>query len=264
MPLILRRQRQIAEIGGVTLPGHGVAARPVAMGLRADGKCHAEAVSGVEAAAAHLGQIPARPQIAGSHLGIGLEAPAGQDHRARLDGPGLAGQFDHDALHPVIVADQLAHPGVIGDGDALPLGSGIERIHQARPAGRDSDGRPAPELELAIDPKGLAAEIGHEAHTLVPHPAQRLAAAAHQDLAKIGIGAILGDAGHVVEEIILGISPEIGARDLFRRQVGAKRDDIVDTVIDDAHEPVGIGRVAAALLDRSPLQNQHARAMFPR
>ena len=76
--------------------------------------------AGVEAGAAHLGEIPARAEIAGAHLGIGLEPAAGQDHRLGRDLGGLALDLGDDTVHAVIVGDQPLAARLVGDLD-LPL-----------------------------------------------------------------------------------------------------------------------------------------------
>src|SRR3546814_5552112 len=71
---------EIAELGRVVVPLAGMAARPVSEGRGADIQRHADAVARVEASAAHLRQLPARPQVARPPLGIGLETAAGEHH----------------------------------------------------------------------------------------------------------------------------------------------------------------------------------------
>ena len=57
--LKLVADREVTELRRVHLPLHRVAAGPVAAGTRADVESHADAVTGIEARAAHLRQIPA-------------------------------------------------------------------------------------------------------------------------------------------------------------------------------------------------------------
>src|SRR5690606_39437454 len=64
----------------VHVPADCVTARPVAVGHGADVERHADAVAGVEARAAHLGDVPAGAEIARAPLGVGLEAAAGEHH----------------------------------------------------------------------------------------------------------------------------------------------------------------------------------------
>jgi len=58
---------------------------------RADVERHPQALARVESRTAHLGEVPARPEIARPHLGIGLEPAAGEDDRlgAQIDEPPL-------------------------------------------------------------------------------------------------------------------------------------------------------------------------------
>src|SRR5205823_10053490 len=84
----------------------GMRAGPMPVWRRAEIERHAEPLPGVEAAAAHLRQIPARPEIAGAHLGIGL-APAASEHdgaRAQIDKAPLM-PYPH-AADPVIALQQ--------------------------------------------------------------------------------------------------------------------------------------------------------------
>ena len=80
----------VAELRRVAVPAGGVAARPVAVGRGADVERHLQAVADVEARAAHLGEFPARAEVARAHLGVGLEAAAGEHHRLRAEFDGLA------------------------------------------------------------------------------------------------------------------------------------------------------------------------------
>src|SRR5262249_50065853 len=82
--------RQVPEFGGVAIPGDGVTSRPIAGWLGADVERHADAVTGVEARAAHLGQLPAGPQVARAPFGVGLKAARGQHHALGRDLAGPA------------------------------------------------------------------------------------------------------------------------------------------------------------------------------
>ena len=96
---------QVAELRRVALPLHRVAAGPLAGRHGADVQRHAQAVAGVEARAAHLGQVPAGAEVAGAPLGVGLEAAGGQHHR-------VGGQVAGDA---VLLDAHAADAGVVGD-----------------------------------------------------------------------------------------------------------------------------------------------------
>src|SRR5207247_9034052 len=71
---------EVAELRGVPLPCHGMAARPVADRLCADVERHADRVAGVEPRAAHLGELPAGAQVARAPFGIRLESSRREDH----------------------------------------------------------------------------------------------------------------------------------------------------------------------------------------
>ena len=97
---------EVAELGRVAVPADRVRARPVAGRLGADVERHADAVAGVEAGAAHLGELPAGAQVARAHLGVGLEAAGRQHHAFAGDLDGLALVADAHALDAVVVADE--------------------------------------------------------------------------------------------------------------------------------------------------------------
>src|SRR6185437_1908359 len=112
---------------------------------------HADAVAGVVARAAHLGEVPARSEIAGAPFRIGLEAAAGQHHR-------LGAQFAHFAVlpHPhafdaVAVEQQIDAAGGVADLDAAFLGRRGELIDEARATADRFHRESAPELELIFD-----------------------------------------------------------------------------------------------------------------
>src|SRR5262245_5650493 len=155
--LKLVADREVAELGRVHLPLYGVAAGPVAAGARADVRRHADAVAGVEARAAHLGEVPAGPEITRAPLGIGFEAAAREHDR-------FAAQLAFDALvadaharHPHAVVDEAEPARAVTNLDAA-FGRGIgEHLDEAGSAPHRLDGEAAPELELALDLERLAA-----------------------------------------------------------------------------------------------------------
>ena len=133
-------------------------------------------------------------------------------------------------------------------------------IDQARPAAPGFHREPAPELELALDLVGLPAPDRREPHALALQPAHAVARAVDEPLAQLAVGAVVGDAEHVVEELVGRISAEVALRDLLRRKVGHDRLEVVDAVIDAAERAGGEARVAAHQLLRRALDHQHARA----
>ena len=150
--LKLIADRKIAEFRRIHLPLHGMTAGPVAARTCADGERHANAVAGVEARAADLGEIPSRPEIARAPFRIGFEAAAGEHHR-------LGAQFLRRAIaaHPhafdaVAVIKQIERARPVANFDAALLRGGGEHGDKARPAADRLHRQPAPELESAARP----------------------------------------------------------------------------------------------------------------
>ena len=152
---------------------------------------------------------------------------------------------------------------VVEDGDAVLLGGPGQRRDEARPAAVALDGEAAPELEPAVDLERLSSPDRREAHALGAHPAQRLAAPLDENLDEIGVGAILGDAIHVVEELVLGVGAEVRLRDLVRGEVRHQRLEVVDAVVDATHGARGEAAVASRLLARRAFEHEHGHAMLP-
>ncbi len=75
-----------------------MAGGPASIGQSTDVHGHAQAVAGVKGHAAHMHHIPARPQVARAHLGVGFKSATGQHD-------GFAVKFG------VAAGCQGAHPG---------------------------------------------------------------------------------------------------------------------------------------------------------
>src|SRR5882762_162171 len=187
MLLELVTYREIAEFGGVSFPGDGVASRPVAHGRRADVQRHADRVAGVEARAAHFREFPERPQIARAPLRVRLETASGEDDRLGLDFGRLAGALHDHAVHACVVGDERYGARRIPDLDSALLRDLRQRIDQSRPAADRLEGKAAPELEPAFDLERLPAPGGGEAHAFFAHPQRGGKALLDQDLGEVGI-----------------------------------------------------------------------------
>ena len=264
MLLELVADREVAELGRVHLPLHRVAAGPVAAWAGADIQRHADAVAGVEAGAAHLGEVPAGAEIARAPFGIGLETAASQHDRfaAQLAFDALVP--DADALDANAVIDKAQRARLVADLDA-PLGRGLgEHLDETWAAAHRLDRQPAPELELAVDLEGLASVDRDEAHALVAHPAERIEASGDQELDQIGIGAVLRHPRHVVEKLLLGVGAEIGGCDLLFGQIRHQCLDVLDAVVNDPNRAGGEPAVAAGFVLRRRFQHQHRGALFLR
>src|SRR5262249_31729679 len=146
---------------------------------------------------------------------------------------------DAHALDAVAVVDERERAGLVADFDAALLRGFGQHLNEAGAAADGFDREAAPELELAVDLERLAALDRDEAHALLTHPVQRVEAAGDQKLDQVGIGAVLRDARHVVEELVGGVGAEIGLLDFLFGQVGDQRLDVVDAVVDHADRARG-------------------------
>ena len=213
--LELVADREVAELRRVHLPLHRVAAGPVAAGTRADVESHADAVTGIEARAAHLREVPAGPEVAGAPLGIGFEAAAREYDRFAAQLAFGAVVPDANACDPHPVVEEAERARAIANLDAALCGGVGEHLDQARSAADRLDGEAAPELEFAFDLERLPAVDRDEAHAFIAHPTEGVEASCHQQLDQIGIGAILCHPRHVVEKLLSRIRAEIGGGDLL-------------------------------------------------
>ena len=239
-------------------------ARPVPGRRRADVERHLQPLPGVEARAAHLGEVPARPEIARPHLGIGLEPAAGEDDRlgAQVDQPSLMAH--PHAGDAVVALQQRDRRSVVEDRDLLAFGAAVQRLHQFLAAAPDMAGEPAPELELAVDPERLAAEPQLKAHALLAHPQPGVKAPRDQNLGQVGVAAVFGQPADIVVILFLGIGADIDIGEFVVADVGDQPGEVVEAVIDDAPGAAGKRRIAAAPVLRRDLQHQHSGAPLAR
>src|SRR5262249_33950311 len=155
----------------------------------------------VVAGATHLGEVPARPEVARAHFGIGLEAAAGEHDRLRsyLDLPALV-LSAHAEHHAVVVGDETGRRRLVEDLDPLALAGLVLVLDQAGAAAPGLGREAAPEFVAGavVDLVRLAAVARLELDALLAQPHEGLEAALDQYLAQVGIGAVLRDAAHVV------------------------------------------------------------------
>jgi hypothetical protein len=258
--------REIPEGRGVEIPAHGMAAGPVAPRHRPDVERHLDAEPGVVTGAAHLGEVPARAEIARAHLGVRFEPAAGEHHGpgTDLDLPALV--LCLNAQHaPVIVGEQRDRGRFVEDPDALALARLVLVLHEAGAPAPGLGRKPAPELvALVVDLVRLAAIARLELYALLAQPHQGLEAARNQELAQVGIGAVLRDAAHVVEVIVRGVGAEIVGLLFFLGEIGDELRQIVHPVVHHPHDAGGVAAVAAAFLKRGGLQHDDAHAALAR
>ena len=160
--------------------------------------------------------------------------------------------------------DRVQHPRAVADIDSGSPGNPGVAVDQARTAAPGLQREPAPEAEAAVDLEGLAPVNRHEADALAVQPLHGLARFGDQPLAQVRVGAVAGQAEHVVVEALLRIVAEIGDGDLCFRQVRAQGADIVHAVVGEAEGPGGKARVAAVFRLGRALQHQHRHAGLAR
>ena len=147
------------------------------------------------------------------------------------------------------------------DGDARLRRGLVERGDEARPAAPGLDRQPAPEAEAAVFLlEGLAAVTRLEAHAVLAQPEQGGVAAGHELLDQVGVGAVLGQARHVVVIVCFGVGAEIGLRQLTAGEIGHQRAERIDAVEDHPHGAGGIGAIAAPLFLGRGFEQAHASA----
>jgi hypothetical protein len=159
-----------------------VAARPVAVGRRADVERHLEPVALIEARAAHFRELPAWPEIARAHFGVGFEASARKDHRLRAKLHRLTVLLHLDAAHGRAVVDERRRARVVEDFDAGFLDRRVEILDEPCAPARHLDRHAPEELALPVDEPRLAAVIQDEAHTFRAQPRHRIEALRNQRL----------------------------------------------------------------------------------
>ena len=101
-----------------------------------------------------------------------------------------------------------------------------------------------------------------EADALLGQPFRGAIGVLHELLAEFGIGAITGDAKHVVEESFFGIASEIQPREFGVAQILQDRPKIVSAIVGKAHRTGAESAVAAIFLLRRALQHQDLGPSF--
>src|SRR5204863_1517826 len=101
----------------------------MAIGLSADLERRADSVAGVEARAAHLGQLPVGAQVARTHLLVGLEAAGGEDDGAARN---RAFPFRSKRAHAgdgvVVVSLEPRGLGLVRDVDVTVFGDSEQAV----------------------------------------------------------------------------------------------------------------------------------------
>ena len=223
--------------------------------------------AGVVAGAADLGEIPARSEVARAHLGVRLESAAREHDRLGADLHLLALVLRAHAEHAPSSLVMSADGGrLIEDLDAFALARLVLVIDQARAPAPGLGRQPAPEFvaRAVVDLVRLAAVARLEFDALLAQPHQRLEAALDQDLAQVGIGAVLRDAAHVVVVGLGGVGAVVVGLLLLLGEIGNDLREVVHAVVHHAHQAAGVAAVAAAVVDRRGFQHDDAGAGLAR
>ena len=233
----------------------GVVARRRGAGI----ECHPDALALVVVPAAGDGPDVAgvRPEIACLHLGVSLEAARREDDATRMQvlPPRRRGN-GHARDGAVIVAEERARRRLVAQVDAVRLGPVAERLDQGEPAADGSEARRRRRDEVARQ------EIEAEAERL--EPGERRTGIAGERVDNVGVGHREGfREGTAVGEVTGGF------RDQSRIEMGAGvGGEVGDEVVGDlglaphAHEGFGPARVAASILARGPLEEDHGGAFL--
>ena len=232
-----------------------MAAGPVAALPGTDVERHANAVAGVEARAAHLGALPVPPEVPAAPLRAGFEAAASENDAVAFQTPPVASGFDVDSGDPAISRRQRQRARSVANADAVTLAGGEQRAHQPRTTVLDLQGEAAPEAVAPIDLERLAAVQRHEANSLITHPAQGGATAAHQQVHHAGIGAAAGDTMHVLAKLSLWVGAEVGGRELVFTELRSDLEQLLDASVGEAHCAHGEVAVAAVLTSSTALEH---------
>ena len=238
-----------------------MAAGPVAIGHGADVERHLDAFAHVVAGAAHLHQVPARAEVAGAPVGIGFKPARGEHDRLGLHVEDLALMLDLHAVDFLVVIQQSDRAVLEFDGDAEIADDLRFHFPDAGTAAPEFQREPAPELHLAVDLEGLAAVHRHEPDALGVHPLGGLETFGHQDFAEFRIGPVLGDAEHVVEELIGRVGAEIVVLFFIVGQVDEGH-DVLQAVMRETQRARRISAVAAGFVLVGAFQDADLRAIL--
>ena len=253
---------EVTEVGRVAVPADRVASGPVAVCHCSDVQGHRDAVTGVEARAAHLREIPSGAEVAGTPLRVRLEAARSDDHGVGADLARVAAGPDPHAPNAVVVRQQRKSAAAVANVDPFALDRCRQRIDETLPATLHLQRQPTPEGELAVDVESLPVVARLEAHPLGGHPAHRRIAAPHQHFGEVGIGPVFGDACHIGQELLFGIAAVVVRRGLRVGHVGHEGTKVIDTVEGKADDARGEGAVTSAFVAGRPLEHGHIGALF--
>ncbi len=224
-----------------------MAALPVAHGLGTYIQGHAQGLAGVESGAPHLYLVPARPQIPRPHLGVGLEAARGQNHRPS---PGIfspLGRPDPDSCNLVrAILEEAGHPGLVGDVYPRPLCGCKEVFHQPYPLVSGLKDAARVETELVVAPhRPQLRPLPY--HPQLRHPQHRRVGLLGQELGQFSVGLALSHPHQVVEEPVGGVVAHLHPLPLSGGKALAKGLQVRDALVGEAKQAAAEPAISSPL-----------------
>src|ERR1700735_90090 len=171
-----------------------MAPRPLTIGLRTRRQRHLDAVAGIVACASHFCEIPSRSQVSRAPFTVRLEPAGRQNYRSRAQR--LLSATDHgtNTFDAVVTTQQISRTRAVADLDAMLRGRRVLRLHQAHAAAIGVDHHTAEKLEPAVMVVRLPSVVGDETNSPAAKPLHRVRAVLHDNLGKLWIDVVLGDA----------------------------------------------------------------------
>ncbi len=262
-----RRRGGVQEAGlglaGRGVDGGGVAVGVVAQRLGADVEGGLDAVPGVVAGAAHLGQVPAGAQPLGPQRRVGPEAAAAQDHGLAVDLlVALVGLHPHPVHPACVVGQETGQGGLEEDLDPLALEDLVPHLHQAGAAVPGMD-EPLAVVPLEAPPHAVVGVEDLPGDPRFLHPLHRGVGLVDQELGQLGDRPAVGYAHHVVVEVVPGVGHQVHALELAGRHLGHEHALLRQAVVGVAKLSAGAEPGVAAFLGlRGLLQHQDLRAVL--
>ena len=211
----------------------------------------------VVARAAHFREVPARAEIARAHLGVRFEAAAREHDRLRadLDVAALVLRLDADDL-AVVVGEQRQRGRFVEDLDAFALARLVLVVDEARRRRPTSPRRGRPRTctcRLRPCTTGGRSSAGSARLSCAATPASRsccvirISVRSGSDMYCVMRPMSSKYSSARVAAVVVRLLLVLG-------EVGNELRDVVDVVVDDAHEAAGVAAVAAGVLDRARLR----------
>src|SRR5262245_47043089 len=163
-------ERPVAGRRSLGVPGDGVAAAPVAVGLGARRQRQVQDFASVVFGAADTSEVPVRAEVGGAQARIRLEATAGERHGSGFDqSPPRLSPTDH-ARDAILSLRQLDDGAAVTNFDPGGAGCFTMPFHQPNSAANSPNRQVAPELNAVTDTVRLARVEQLPTTSLGAHP----------------------------------------------------------------------------------------------